>query len=96
MQEQSAIQNALDLVLGEFRRKGLVKSWSWDLGEDHEGEAAIFVYIVMRDPPRGNLKWADFKPIHDRVKQKLRDVVPARWPYVRVRLASEERAAREY
>jgi hypothetical protein len=40
MQEQSAIQNALDLVLGEFRTKGLVKSWSWDLGEDHEGESA--------------------------------------------------------
>ncbi len=94
MHEQTAIQKALDAALGEFRTKGLVKSWSWDLGEDHQGEDAVFVYIVMKDPPRGTLKWADFKPIHDRVTQKLRDVVPARWPYVRVRLASEERAAR--
>ncbi len=89
MQEDALIEAALESVLGPLKEDRRVKAWSWTLGHDHEGQDAIFVFIVMNDPERGELKWSRVKPIHDRVAAELRDKDPFRWPYVRFRLASE-------
>lgn len=96
MLEETAIRAKLEGV-----RKALsqasprIESFQFSLGQDHLGEEAIFVYVILENPKKASYSWNDLQPIHEAITVALREMDPFIWPYVRFRLASEQAALME-
>jgi len=87
--ELEQVRDALESVqFPEF-----VLSWDFELGEDSTGDPAVWVWVIVRDDAADR---PDFTKVSTGVEWKIREAFVAkglgRWPFVRFRTASEQRA----
>ena len=70
-----------------------VLSWDFELGADSTGDPAVWVWVIVKDDATDR---PDFTRLSTAVERKIRealnDAKVGRWPFVRFRTASEQRA----
>jgi hypothetical protein len=96
MREDTLVKNAITTALTKWGRsassKPAVSKFEFSLGEDHSGQQAVYVSVVLTAPRRGAYHWLDLKPLNDLLAKAIQDKAPFRWPYVRFRLAPDDAA----
>jgi hypothetical protein len=87
--EEKQIRQALNRV----RYPDFVVTWYFELGEDWTGDPAIWIYVIVEDdaPDRDGFRSA-VRELRERIQEALKDSGVPRWPFVRIRRASEQRA----
>lgn len=66
-----------------------IDSYVYEVGEDWNGDPAIFVWVIMDDKaPRSVLRAESLERIENAVHRALESL--RRWPYVYFRTASEQ------
>ena len=60
-----------------------VSRWEVEIGEDSVGGPAVFVTVVYRDD-RLHAAWSGHKAYQELLRQRLVDLLPDHWAYVRL------------
>jgi hypothetical protein len=94
--EEAVIKSVVSRLRTDLRQQypDRVDDVRFVLGTDKDGDAAIFVTVVLKDPRTGDYRWVDVQPVEQKIRQELTDKDPFRFPYVGFELASERAAAR--
>jgi hypothetical protein len=70
-----------------------VLTWEFEFGRDSTGEAAVWIWVLVDDAAAND---ARFTTTSDRLQREIRQSLQRtgldRWPYVRFRTASEQKA----
>jgi hypothetical protein len=93
--EEAVIKRVVRELRTALRKKypDRVDDVRFALGTDKDGEAAVFVTVVLKDLRTGDYRWVDVQPVEQTIRQELLDKDPFRFPYVGFELASERAAA---
>jgi hypothetical protein len=75
----------------EFPRA--VLTWEFEIGADSTDDPALWLWIIVDDAVADDSDFPRFTMlIQDRIRRALRERRIERWPYIRFRTASEQRA----
>jgi hypothetical protein len=70
-----------------------VLTWEFEIGADSTGDPALWLWIIVDDAVADDGEFPRFSAdIQDRIRRALRERRIERWPYIRFRTASEQRA----
>jgi hypothetical protein len=70
-----------------------VLTWDFELGTDSTGDPAVWVWVFVDSATAESDDFASLaSDIEDRIRESLSAANVTRWPYVRFRTASEQRA----